>query len=106
MGRIVHHHPYLTPWNSRAWAEESLTENQLTPEAGLKRGQGAKWSFSRMGLKAADLKKGLHGGNVGMGWEAETERQRHRYTDREVVRPAQLGASGQWSGQRAARTTT
>lgn len=34
--------------------------------------------FLQDGAEAVDLKKGLRGGAVGMGWEAETETQTHR----------------------------
>lgn len=84
-------------------AEESLAENQLVPEAGLQTGKEARRASSRMELKRADLKKTLPGKIERGWWETGTERRRHRQGD---VRPARLGACGQWVGNGAARTTT
>lgn len=52
-----------------------------------------------MELKRVDLKKKLPGEDGGVGWEKGTERRKHRQGD---VRPEQLGACGQWGGNREA----
>ena len=76
-------------------AEESLAENQLVPEAGLQTGKGARRASSRMELKRADLKKTLPGKIEGWGGRRG---QRDGDTDG-GVRPARLGACGQWGGK-------